>query len=1041
MPASEPSGTALLERAYEDLGLLGSDLIKAASTPPDGVDPRVWREVGDWLLLGDRVGAERIFFVHDDPVLVFSALPSGTSEKEIMSLYRRAWSMARPRCLFLAIGQELRVYGLDAPPVGPDESDRKIEPLEIVKRAAEVSDVLSQFHRDSLESGATFEDDNLFPSSGRADQRLLQDVQAATDALVESGLEARDAHSLIERAILIRYLEDREVLTAGYFEDIANKDAKWKAALNDPSASEVNLGAPSRFIKCLSDKDLTYALFERLARDFNGDLFVPDPHEQTVVSAGQLHLLRDLLLGVASSSQEPLFLWAYDFSVVPTSLVSTMYEFFYNQEGGEQEDNTHYTPPELVEFVLADLLQPSVLERSPKICDPACGSGIFLVEAYRRIVRYEAATAGEALSTERLRSLLLERIAGCDINESAVRLAAFSLYVAFLNYQTPHDIREAGPLPALIHRGNNAGSPAPLIVADAFPPVGDAEDAQQPNSSSPWSQHSFDVVVGNPPWSEPRGGSKTPGELWAKKNALPVGDRSPSQLFIWRALDLLADDGVAALLISAKVLFNVRSTSQAFRNRWLSDARIDRVVNFSDVRRDYFEQAIAPFALVRFRRADGSPEGPVVYETARRVSPGRRGSLALARLDRRIVEQGALRSCGYLWKTYSAGSHLDVAFLARLELNERLRDLLPDVPKSQYGYQRAKAGEGSAHPPDAQWRDLPSLKKFDSWGPLRDEWFDDSIPSYVKFVPDPALFCENSLLVRRFVGGGGPAARLMLEPMAFRHTIYGIPMGHRPKWHAQVALGTILSALGRYWLCMVSGSWGTWMDEIRADDLLNLPVRIDRGHPATKRIIEAVKQLPHAAPLKAQLSDVPSLPDVAPILADLDGAVEDLFELTAAERDLVNDFWASRTPAAAKPTSTSTNTSNARSQGELSHYLEVFQEAWKPQLAGRAELDGQIWQDHRAEVIAAVFETRNPQDPSVDAQQEEDAWTAVLERYNLALRHQTRTGVLLTYGMLRAVTDSAIVIVKRDESRLWSATAAREDAEATIAQTMSLQLA
>jgi hypothetical protein len=231
------------------------------------------------------------------------------------------------------------------------------------------------------------------------------------------------------------------------------------------------------------------------------------------------------------------------------------------------------------------------------------------------------------------------------------------------------------------------------------------------------------------------------------------------------------------------------------------------------------------------------------------------------------------------------------------------------------------------------------------------------------------------------------------------------------------------------------------MDEIRADDLLNLPVRIDRGHPATKRIIEAVKQLPHAAPLKAQLSDVPSLPDVAPILADLDEAVEDLFELTTAERDLVNDFWASRTPAAAKPASTSTNTSNARSQGELSHYLEVFQEAWKPQLAGRAELDGQIWQDHRAEVIAAVFETRNPQDPSIDAQHEEDAWTAVLERYNLALRHQTHTGVLLTYGMLRAVTDSAIVIVKRDESRLWSATAAREDAEATIAQTMSLQLA
>ena len=41
--------------------------------------------------------------------------------------------------------------------------------------------------------------------------------------------------------------------------------------------------------------------------------------------------------------------------------------------------------------------------------------------------------------------------------------------------------------------------------------------------------------------------------------------------------------------------------------------------------------------------------------------------------------------------------------------------------------------------------------------------------------------------------------------------------------------------------------------------------------------------------------------------------------------------------------------------------------------------------------------------------------------------------------MLRAVTDSAIIIVKRNEGRLWSATAAREDAEATIAQAMRLQ--
>lgn len=1034
MPASRPSGAALLERAYEDLDLLGSDLIEAASTPPDGTDPRVWREVGDWLLLGERVGAERIFFVRDDPVLVFSSLPSEASEQEIMGVYRRAWCMARPRCLFLAIGPELRVYVLDSPPVAPDESDRKIEPLEIVKRAAEVGVALRRFHRDRLESGAAFEDADLSRSAGRADQRLLRDVQAATAALIETGLEARDSHALIERAILVRYLEDRGVLTDGYFEEIAGTNADWHAALNKP-ASGIDFGTQSLFIRCLADWSLTYALFERLATDFNGDLFVPDTHEKAVVTPEHLCLLRDLLQGVAGSSQEPLFLWAYDFGVVPTSLVSTMYELFYHQEVDGEETNTHYTPPELVEFVLADLLSPDVLERSPTICDPACGSGIFLVEAYRRIVRYDAATTGKAPSTTRLRALLLERIAGCDIDESAIRLAAFSLYVAFLNYQSPQDILQADPLPPLIHREGLDG--APLVVADAFSPTSATQTGEPFVSTTlPWPQNTFSVVVGNPPWSEPRTRTKTLGEQWAKREKLPFGDRSPSQLFLWRALDLLADGGVATLLVSAKVLFNVRTTSRAFRTQWLTDARVERVVNFSQVRRDFFEKAVAPFALVRFRRAQDRPDGPIVYETARPVPRGRRGSAAFARLDRRIVDQSALRNRDYLWKTYSAGSHRDAAFLARLELEGRLRDLLPTKPKSQYGYQRARANDPSGHPPDKQWRALCSLANFESWGPIPNTWL-EAIPEYVKFAPDSALFHDRRLLVRRGVASAfGPHARLVTEPLAFRHTTYGIPLGHRPEWEAQVALGTLLSALGRYWLYMMSGSWGTWNDEIRAEHLLDLPLRLDRDHQSTKCIIAAVEQLPHAAPLKAQLTNTPALPDVAPILAALDEAVGDLFEMNTAEHDLVNDFWEARQSSGTEAVTRSS--SGTQDFSEMAHYLDVFRTAWRPQLAENTDLDGRFWQDPGAEIIASVFETRHAEEPLAEACQDEDAWSAVLERFDLVFR-ETQAGGLLTYGMVRAVTDSAIVIVKRNERRLWSATAAREDAEATIAQVMALQ--
>src|ERR1039458_6932237 len=110
MPASRSEGVTLLQRAYDDLALRGEDLHAAVSSPQRAADPAVWAELGDWLLLGERVGVQEMFFLGGDPVLVFATLPSAADERDIMALYRRAWCMARPRCLFVALQRELRVY-------------------------------------------------------------------------------------------------------------------------------------------------------------------------------------------------------------------------------------------------------------------------------------------------------------------------------------------------------------------------------------------------------------------------------------------------------------------------------------------------------------------------------------------------------------------------------------------------------------------------------------------------------------------------------------------------------------------------------------------------------------------------------------------------------------------------------------------------------------------------------------------------------------------------------------------------------------------
>ena len=512
------------------------------------------------------------------------------------------------------------------------------------------------------------------------------------------------------------------------------------------------------------------------------------------------------------------------------------------------------------------------------------------------------ARTGGRLPAVRLRELLLGRIAGCDIDAAAIRLAAFSLYVAFLNYQSPQDIRRSGPLPRLIRQQSRDSSDAPLVVADAFGrrKGEEAECVSSEDSSEeellPWDMSGFDVVVGNPPWTRLKG-KEQPSELWANRLGRPYSDRSPSQLFLWRALDLLASDGVAALLVSAKAMFNSRTRSKQFRQEWLSTVRLEHIVNFSHVRRDFFAGAAAPFMLLRFRPSGPESPGMVVYETARSVPRGRRRSSALVRLDRRIVSQASLKARDYLWKTYSAGSFHDDAFLARLETEQRLRDFVSGQLRG-YGFQIGDATSGSI--PPSSLRDLPILSRFESWGPHRDEWYEPLSP-YVKIVPNVRLFRDRRLLVRRGVTPGfGPHARLETEPLAFRHQIYAVSLDAVEPWQASVILGTLLSSLGRYWLYMVSGSWGSWKDEVRSQDLLNLPIRLtSETNHNTQRIVRAVDELPNAVPRNIQ--HAPNRRPAPNQLITIDNAVAELFDLTEAERDLVDDFWTSHQKEATHP--------------------------------------------------------------------------------------------------------------------------------------------
>jgi len=925
-----------------------------------------------------------------------------------------------------------------------------LRPLEIITRAADVGEKLASYHRERIEAGELFHQAEYRDRSGRADERLLHDVRAVTSRLIYEGLDRAASHVLVERVILVRYLEDRGVLTRGYFEDIAGKRAEWRELL-DSAPLQMGAGEHSNLVACLLNKDFTYALFRQLAEDFNGDLFVVSDDEIRNVSTGHLALIQRLLSGAGLEDQGQLFLWAYDFSVVPTSLISSMYEQFY-RNSTDDDNGTHYTPPELVEFVLAQTLTDEILQRSPRVCDPACGSGIFLVEAFRRIVRHEMAVTGGGLTYERLRHLLLTRIAGVDLNSEAVRLAAFSLYLAFLNYQSPQDIRAAGPLPRLIYSPERASDIPVLIVADAFAPMtpDEPDEASPAQECLPWPEHAFDVLVGNPPWDEPTEKAVRSGDAWAKLRGFPVGDRSPSQQFLWRSLSLLRADGVAALLVAATPFHNRRSAK--FRRKWLQSVTLELVVNFTSARTVFFSGGIAPFVLVKFRTDTAPESGHLVHY--RTVYPStaleRSRSMAYARIERRWVSQSALQRRDYLWKTYAWGSHRDDALMARLDAEDPLAAYLPKEPKPGFGYQPGH------DPPSETLTSLPTLRKMVPWGSLEPSWFDGP-PIGTKRNPDERRYSGQRVVIAEGVKAGfGPNARLEYTPFSFRHMIYCLPLPGMPEWRAKTILGIILSRLGRYRLFMTNGSWGVWHDKFNKDDFLSLPVRLSsQRSSATKKLVRAVTDLKRATDKAGTLGvdphDDARGEDVADVLSRIDHAVYDLFELTSAERDLVDDFHKYTLPLVGRPSawrSLAQVKTAEDSRGTIAmvdeadrgirSYLEAFLGMWNRELAPDGEFRWRVLRSPRVPMLAAIFETQLTGRGMESSAEDGSAWESALGRLYASLRVPV-TASIATEGCLRSVSETSIVIVKRNEARLWSATAAREDAEATMLRAMALK--
>lgn len=571
---------------------------------------------------------------------------------EARRIHKQLWNQGTTPFLLVSMPGQVRVYtnfAYDNIDEQVGQVERPIDTAGLSLR--EVAKQIQFLQADSIDSG------NIWRTKGarltkdkRVDQSLLRTLRSLSTHLVEQYHLDRDvAHSLIGRFVYLHYLREREILSD-----------EWLARANvDPNAV-FSAKAKLNVFRRLADK-----VDER----FNGRIFPIDWSASSAPCADAVKAVARRFAGEDPASGQMALFSPFDFSFIPIELLSGIYEQFLHDEGRGAKEGAYYTPEPVASYLLAEVERVKPLKQGMKVLDPCCGSGMFLVLAYRRLVEQELHRRRcEKLPPENLRDILTNSIFGVERNPEACLVTEFSLILTLLSYIDP---------PELHH---HAKFRFPVLHNDRI-----SESDFFDDRSRFWkSNQHFDWIVGNPPWVELDPDDKAEHFTvdWIQRarqaGMMPVARYRSSEAFTWRVRDRLGDDGVVGMITSATSLTNDQSAY--YRKAFFLQNTVHRITNFSNLAYVLFESAEEPAATLVYSIPQAGMSlsdivhfGPLVADQPA-IAPGhnrRRPTpwvLTISESEIKTVPANeAMQGEGTTWKSALWGNPRDRHALERLK--------------------------------------------------------------------------------------------------------------------------------------------------------------------------------------------------------------------------------------------------------------------------------------------------------------------------------------------------------------------------------------
>jgi type I restriction enzyme M protein len=276
---------------------------------------------------------------------------------------------------------------------------------------------------------------------------------------------------------------------------------------------------------------------------------------------GAIQIIEDIFVEIERDAKEEGHLFQ--------DIQGDVYEMLLNEISSAGKNGQFRTPRHIIKLV-SELVNPQLGHR---ICDPACGTAGFLLDAYQYIITQLAKqkakdgqtfppdddgfirTSVSGLLTQDIQDILEQSLHGYDFDSTMVRLALMNL---------------------MMHGIDN-----PRV------------DYQDTLSKSFTEEGDYDIVMANPPFT----GSIDKGDI---NESLKLNTTKTELLFTERIFTLLKTGGTAGIIIPQGVLFGSSGAFVEARKKLVEEAELKAVISLpSGVFKPYAGVATAIIVFTR----------------------------------------------------------------------------------------------------------------------------------------------------------------------------------------------------------------------------------------------------------------------------------------------------------------------------------------------------------------------------------------------------------------------------------------------------------